>query len=267
MRKQSIEEKAVLRKIESGRRLSSDDKIIQARMRSIQRKHLEGQTTGIPANAQTQILPNAFALTEAVRALAASMYDGVTPPNFGEQNDYVDARIRTLQTGAGNASFSFKMRSYVNLVDPLEFAVSGSFVAGPLHMVGSGPAGSSGTTAAGSGSTTTTGSGVGVSGGGTVSGSGATGGGGVSYGQSTTTTVSGSGSGSTGVSGAVMRETYSAKIIANFRIDATYVADVYNPFSWGGAIGGQVRHANSSQTGTCADCGTAQFDVTHATGS
>src|SRR5579872_4486950 len=82
MRKQSIEEKAVLRKIESGRRLSSDDKIIQARMRSIQRKHLEGQTTGIPANAQTQILPNAFALTEAVRALAASMYDGVTPPNF-----------------------------------------------------------------------------------------------------------------------------------------------------------------------------------------
>jgi hypothetical protein len=278
--KLSVDEKAVLRKVQDGKTLGVGDKsIIQAKARALQRRHLNGRpgSTGSGDAASTQIMPTAINLVRALTGTARGMYN-MTPPSFGGQIRALETGMRSLQQGGGNASFDFSQDAGGAV--PITFHCYGSFSVSNLTMIGEGPAGSSGMTAQGSGTTTTTGSTttVGVGGGGGMSssaggsmsgvtvgtGSGGGASGGINNTSSTSTTTGSSGSGSTAVSGTVMRETYSGTITCSYNIDATYSADWYNPLSWIGAGAGAAMGENKSAEGTCADCGTVEMDVNHA---
>lgn len=280
--KLSNAERVVQRKVRDGQRLSHDDKrVVQTRLRAMQRQHLQGLTVGIPSGAEAIVpMPNVQPAIAAMNASCRTLFSKGGFPNIGEKSQQLETQIRQINGNNTTASFSLDLRGYYATL-PIDWQISGSFSLGPLQYV-SGTAGTgSGTTTVGGGSgggtTHSSGGSVGVGGGqgsgasasvpvsganvgvGQSSSGGASGG--MSTGGSASTGSSSGGSATQASSGANLRETYMAPIVCNYDIHANYAANL-NPLSWvSGAIDAFDRHEVS---GSAANCGMIQFTIAGA---
>lgn len=282
--KLSAAERAVQRKVRDGQRLTHDDRrIVQARLKALQRHHLEGVTGGIPSGAESiTTAPNVSPAMRAMNATANGMVnDG--QPDFGGQMGQLETSIRQINNTSSRASFSFST-STSGYTLPINWTVSGSFSLGPLHYVsgGAGTTGGSVNTGGGTGSGNTSSSGYGAGAGGGQGGgasasvpvSGATVGAGQSNSSGVSGGISGGGSASTGVStqgtaaqgssGNAARETYRADITCEYTISFSFGASL-NPLSWGAALTqGFSSSSSRRREGSAGGCGWIQFTVAGA---
>lgn len=281
------EEKAVQRKARLGMRMNNDDrKVIQARMRQIQRRGEYNGATAIPGQAMNKrVGVNGSTVTAAMQTTAQSMFRrGV--PNFGTLAPAIEAKRADIE-GGGTGSFSLSLTSSAMAFN-LNWTITGSFAPTGLRSTDTGAGTGAANTGAGttnaSGAGTTNTSGYGVNGGvnaGTQSGvsasvpiSGVQVGAGTSQGASanvnagyssttttgTSTAAGGNTTASGGASGAVERERYFGQLVCNYTIAAQVDVDWYNPMSWGASIAEFAANGNAPRSGS-AQCGTVEFMI------
>lgn len=270
------------RKVRDGQRLSHDEKrVVQARLRALQRQHLAGQTGGIPSGAESiTTAPNVQPALAAMNATAAGMINR-GQPDFGSQVGALETQIRQINGTNSRASFNFSAQTTALSIG-ISWTVSGSFSLGPLQYVsgGAGTGGGSVNTGGGAGQGNTSSSGFGAggshgTGGGasaTIPVSGASVGvgqgqssgvsGGVSGGGSASTASSTQGTANQGSSGATTRETYKADIVCDYNV-SWEVPMGWNPLSWGASIADSID-GTKRRSGHAGGCGWLQFTVSGA---
>ncbi|MBL9003501.1 MAG: hypothetical protein JNJ46_04590 [Myxococcales bacterium] len=277
--KMSAGEKAVQRKIERGGRLNSDDRrIVQARLRSVQKRGQYNGATAIPGRTLTKSVGlRANAVQIAVSNTARALNPDKCPIMTALTANVEQCRVSIENGGTGTFSGEFYNDSGLNT----KWTVSGSLYMVDCRSQSSG--GGVGVQNTGGGTNTTnasggqSGSGYGLSGGGgagqnqsvggsvpvsgaTVgvgAGQGVSGGGGIGYSSGESHSGGGSNGLSTSVgtntSGQMLRETYFAKLKAEYSV--TYEAAGGWQSFWGQGSG--------QQNGEC-DAGEVQFTVEEA---
>jgi len=277
--KMSSGEKAVQKKIERGARLNNDDRrIVQARLRSIQKRGQYNGATAIPGKTLTKTVGMRANAVQIAVSNTARQLNADKAPIMTSLTASVEACRVSVENG-GTGTFSGEFTGYNGL--DTKWTVSGSLYMTDCKSQSSG--GGVGVQNTGGGTNTAnasggqSGSGYGLSGGGgagqnqsagasvplsgaTVSvgaGQGTSVGGGAGYSSGQSQSAGGNNGMSTGVgtntSGAMLRETYFAKLKAEYSV-------AYEANGWVQSLFGQ---GSGQMNGEC-DAGEVQFTVEEA---
>ena len=256
-------EKAVQRKVREGTRLNSDDRaLIQTRLRTMQRRHLEGQVVGIPSGALNIVaMPNVQPAVAAMNATATTMPRGGTP-DFGSNGSQLETSLRQINGSNTTAYFNISTNTSYRGI-PVLWTANGSFGLGPLTFVRDSSGTMSGTQQTGGGNAggqqTASGASAGGGASGTVSGVNVGGNGSVSGGGSNSSGQSGGASATQGGTASSVTETYSAPITMTCTLRAQPELSL-NPLSWGASLAEQFMEPTQAQS-SAGNCGQIQFTI------
>lgn len=280
--KLSAGEKAVQKKIERGQRLNGDDRrIVQARLRSLQARGQYNGASAIPGRTLTKSVGvRSNAVQNAVYNTARGLNAAKCPVMTSLAGQVELCRVAIEQGGTGNFGGEFMYTGGMFDLD-VKWTVSGSLYMIDCHSVSSGTGAGAQSTGGGTNQTGASGSqqasGFGMSGGGGVgtnqgvsvsapisgvnvgagAGQNTSAGGGAGYStggaQSTGGTNGVSTSAGGGTSGTMMRETYFAKLKAEYTV-------AFEPAGW---IQGTLGQGSGQTAGEC-DAGEVQFTVEEA---